>query len=279
MAIQIQIRRGTAAEWTSANPTLAAGELGVETDTNKLKMGDGTTAWNSLGYTIPNYSLDQLANVTITSAASGEALTWNGSAWVNTDLASSITSALVDSAPATLDTLNEIAAALNDDADFANTISATIATKADASHTHSLVDVTDITATAAELNVLDGITATVTELNYTDGVTSNIQTQLDDKADLTQPIEAKTGAYTLAATDRGDLITCSGTFTITIPSGTFSAGDRVDFINIGTGTITFAGSGVTVNSVDGAVTIDTRWAGATFFFTSSTAGVLVGRLA
>lgn len=41
---------------------------------------------------------------------------------------------------------------------------------------------TSITATAAELNALDGITATVTELNYTDGVTSAIQTQLDAKA-------------------------------------------------------------------------------------------------
>jgi len=41
---------------------------------------------------------------------------------------------------------------------------------------------TSITATAAELNALDGITATVTELNYTDGVTSAIQTQLDTKA-------------------------------------------------------------------------------------------------
>lgn len=39
-----------------------------------------------------------------------------------------------------------------------------------------------VTATAAELNALDGITATVTELNYTDGVTSNIQTQLNGKA-------------------------------------------------------------------------------------------------
>ena len=39
-----------------------------------------------------------------------------------------------------------------------------------------------ITATAAELNHLDGITATVTELNYVDGVTSNIQTQLNGKA-------------------------------------------------------------------------------------------------
>lgn len=47
---QIQVRRGTATEWTSANPTLAAGELGFETDTGLLKGGNGVTAWNSLPY-------------------------------------------------------------------------------------------------------------------------------------------------------------------------------------------------------------------------------------
>jgi len=45
----------------------------------------------------------------------------------------------------------------------------------------SLSDITDVTATASEVNTLDGITATTAELNYTDGVTSNIQTQLDSK--------------------------------------------------------------------------------------------------
>jgi hypothetical protein len=48
----IQIRRDTAANWTSANPTLAQGELGTESDTTKIKIGDGTTAWNSLDYLI-----------------------------------------------------------------------------------------------------------------------------------------------------------------------------------------------------------------------------------
>lgn len=47
---QIQVRRGTASQWTSTNPTLAAGEWGYETDTNKVKIGTGSTAWNSLGY-------------------------------------------------------------------------------------------------------------------------------------------------------------------------------------------------------------------------------------
>ena len=48
--VRIQVRRGTASEWTSANPTLAAGELGVETDTRKIKVGTGSTAWTSLAY-------------------------------------------------------------------------------------------------------------------------------------------------------------------------------------------------------------------------------------
>jgi hypothetical protein len=46
----MQFRRGTAAQWTAANPTLYSGELGLETDTSKFKIGDGTTAWNSLAY-------------------------------------------------------------------------------------------------------------------------------------------------------------------------------------------------------------------------------------
>lgn len=50
MAVQIQFRRDVAAAWTSANPTLAAGELGLETDTSLYKIGNGSTAWNSLAY-------------------------------------------------------------------------------------------------------------------------------------------------------------------------------------------------------------------------------------
>jgi hypothetical protein len=50
MTSRLQNRRDTAANWTSNNPTLAAGEIGLETDTAKYKMGDGATAWNSLAY-------------------------------------------------------------------------------------------------------------------------------------------------------------------------------------------------------------------------------------
>jgi hypothetical protein len=136
-----------------------------------------------------------------------------------------------------------------------------------------------VTATTAELNILDGVTADATELNYVDGVTSGIQSQLDDKALLTPAVNAKTAAYTLAVGDRGETITADGTFTLTAPSATFSAGDRVDFVNIGTGVITFAGSGVTVNSKDAALTIASQYAAASILFLSSSTAVLIGDLA
>ena len=53
MANTIQHKRGTAADWMSADPTLAAGQVGVETDTGKFKFGDGSTAWSALSYFEP----------------------------------------------------------------------------------------------------------------------------------------------------------------------------------------------------------------------------------
>jgi len=50
MAYHIQLRHDTAANWTSVNPVLFSGEAGVETDTSKMKLGDGSTAWTSLAY-------------------------------------------------------------------------------------------------------------------------------------------------------------------------------------------------------------------------------------
>lgn len=88
MATRMQQRRGTAAQWTAANPVLAAGEIGFETDTNKFKMGNGTSTWTALTY---------FANAT--------------------ELAAAI-DAVVGIAPETLDTLGELAATIGNDPDF-----------------------------------------------------------------------------------------------------------------------------------------------------------------
>jgi hypothetical protein len=50
MAIRMKMRRGTQAEWSSENPVLRSGEIVVETDTLQVKIGNGTSNYNSLPY-------------------------------------------------------------------------------------------------------------------------------------------------------------------------------------------------------------------------------------
>lgn len=121
MAVRIQFRRGTAAEWTLADPTLAAGELGYETDTSKFKIGDGTNSWVDLEY-----------------------------AGVNDADIQAAVDAVIGGAPGALDTLNELAAALNDDASFANTIVASLS-----SHTGATTNVHGIANTANLITTTD----------------------------------------------------------------------------------------------------------------------------
>jgi hypothetical protein len=92
MAVQIQLRRGTAAQWTAANSILAQGEMGVETDTGQFKIGNGSTAWNSLAYgglqgvvaaTSPLAYDSGTQTVSITAGTDGQVLVYNASsgAW------------------------------------------------------------------------------------------------------------------------------------------------------------------------------------------------------
>ena len=165
MAVQIQFRRDTGANWASANTVLAEGELGINTTTNQFKIGNGSTAWNSLSYAPLSGTvaqLDAIEDVTITSAANGDLLKWNGSAWVNasgyallasptltgipaaptaaantntTQIATTafVTGAVTDligGAPGALNTLNELAEAIGDDASYAAGITTALGLKA-----------------------------------------------------------------------------------------------------------------------------------------------------
>lgn len=73
MAIQIQYRNDTAANWTSANPVLLSGEIGYETDTKLMKIGDGVTAWVSLVYFPANAAITggSITGVTINNSVIG----------------------------------------------------------------------------------------------------------------------------------------------------------------------------------------------------------------
>ena len=103
----MQQRRDTAANWTSANPTLLAGEIGIESDTNKIKLGTGSTSWTSLGYTPwSQVSAYPLVNADIAAAA----------AIVDTKLATIATAGKVSNSATTATNANTASAIVARDA-------------------------------------------------------------------------------------------------------------------------------------------------------------------
>lgn len=166
MAIRMKQRRGTAAEWTSSNPVLAPGEIGFETDNSQFKIGDGVNQWADLAYfvnadgisgTLGDYIelaekgvADGVASLDAQGQVPADQLgnaTVDLSAYATETYVDTAVSNLVDTAPAALDTLNELAAALGDDENFATTVTNALADKADAEHTHGIDEVTDFEIT------------------------------------------------------------------------------------------------------------------------------------
>ena len=253
---RIQLKRSTAASWTSNNPVLFVGEIGYETDTKKFKIGDGSTAWTSLTYSsipLPLASINDLGDVTISSAADGDFLRWNGTAWINdavnlgTDTTGSFVQSLTAGTGVTLTnnsgenttptiaigqsvgtgdsvTFVNVTAALTGNASTATTLqtSRNIAGQAfngSANISIAPTDLTGVTSSAAEINILDGATLSTTELNYVDGVTSAIQTQIDTKAPLASP--TFTGTVTVP-TPIGDTTAATKLYVDTTASTTAS---------------------------------------------------------
>ena len=87
--IQFQLRRGLASEWYSANPALADGEIGLETDTRLYKIGDGTTRWRLLSYGTLAGSTPSIVNITTSTASTSTttgALVVNGGVGIGGNL-------------------------------------------------------------------------------------------------------------------------------------------------------------------------------------------------
>jgi hypothetical protein len=135
MAIRMQQRRGTSEQWSLYNPVLGEGEIGLETDGNRFKIGNGVDSWDDLSYFIDENSLGGSLDDYVPNNALGVSvatLDVNGQVPANQlgnatvdlsdyALSSEVTTAvnnavsgLVDSAPGVLDTLNELANALGD---------------------------------------------------------------------------------------------------------------------------------------------------------------------
>lgn len=146
----IEQRTDTAAALAAANPDdIHVGEAVHESDTGKWKIGDGTTAYNDLPYkggvdTVAGATGDVVLDVTDISGAAplaSPALTGNPTgptratsdnttSLATTAFVKAVLAALVDGSPALLDTLNELAAALGDDPNFAATTATALGLKA-----------------------------------------------------------------------------------------------------------------------------------------------------
>jgi hypothetical protein len=182
---------------------------------------------------------------------------------------------LVNSAPAALDTLNELATALGNDASFSTTITNALALKAPlASPTFTG------TNTVAALTVSGSglITASSAGIAFTDG------TQTKEGVISRTPIVQKTASYTLSAlTERDSLVEFSSAsgVTLTVPTNAtvaYPVGTSIDILQTGAGQITVAGaSGVTVNATPG-LKLRTQWSGATLFKRATDTWVLYGDL-
>jgi hypothetical protein len=143
----VKPRGGTAAQWTSANPVLLARELGIETDTQKSKYGDGTTAWNSLPYTVA-------------TSAGGSSVEWTDVLNKPTTFPpSSHTHAIteVTDLQSSLDAKQAIVSGVSStEIGYLDGVTSAIQTqidgKAATSHTHTLSQITDYVAPAEPLS-------------------------------------------------------------------------------------------------------------------------------
>ncbi len=250
MATRMQQRKGTAAQWISTNngdgPVLNAGEIGYEIDTNKFKIGDGVNHWVDLNYFVDGAELTNI----------------------------------IDGAPALLDTLNELAAAIGDDPNFITTVSGNLSTHtADSTNVHGIADTTALaTKTYADDAVtnhnndttnIHGITDTANLVYQADLTAHNSDTTnvhgIDDTAELaTKAFAASllTGATKTNITITGD----KNGLTISAENGV--ADSTTDNLTEGSTNKYFTderaqdavgnslGTGLSYNDINGAVSVD-----------------------
>jgi hypothetical protein len=213
MATRMQQRRGTAAQWTAANPILAAGEIGFETDTSRFKMGNGSSTWSALQYFANSAELASLLDgapdllntlnelaaavgddpeffstvqdnldlkaplaspaLTGTPTAPTAAGTTNTTQIATTAFVQSKINGLIGNAPELLDTLAELSAALSDDENFAADVTTSLAAKA------SLTDLSDHNSTTLGVHGIANTALLVTDDGLAEALTDAIEAHND----------------------------------------------------------------------------------------------------
>lgn len=287
-ALQKQ-RRDTAANWTSANPILLAGEIGLESDTGYWKVGDGTTAWTSLAYVpglgseIPVSRLqDGTARQLLQTAANGNDVEWTSNVDVPGTL--DVTGAATFDAGVTIQgdlTVNGTTTNINTQnlvVEDKNIIVGDVTTP------------TDVTADGGGITLKGTTDKTINWIDATDAWT------LSEHVDIASTKEYRiAGTKVLDATSLGSGVVSSSLTSVgTVTTGTWSA-STIAVDKGGTGQTSYtdgqllignttgntlskstltAGSGISVTNGSGSITIAATGAG----LLPTTGGTLTGDL-
>jgi hypothetical protein len=250
-----------------ANPTFTGTVSGVTKSHVGLGNVDNTSDANKPVSTATQTALDAKAPLaspaltgvpTAPTAAAGTNTTQVATtAFVGTAVAD-----LVASAPSALNTLNELATALGNDASFSTTVTNSLASK----------------APTASPTFTGAVTVSSSGIVFTDG------TQTKEGVPSRTPIIQKSASYTLSdLAERDDLIEMgsSSAMTLTIPANSavaFPVGTSIDILQTSTGQVTIAGAaGVTVNATPG-LKLRTQWSACTLFKRASDTWVVYGDL-
>ena len=238
----MQQRRGTSTQWTNADPVLAAGEIGVETDTNQFKIGDGVSVWSDLSY-FQNLgdlgaSLDDYVLLSTKGVANGVA-TLDSSGYIPMSQFGNI----LAGAPEALNTLNELAAAIDNNASFASSIITSLSSKISMTelnthsnntiNVHGIANTANLATTAATGTAISNAVAAETAARGT-----AINTAIDTAAATatTKANLAESNAKTYAASYADGIGTTAATNLSTHNSATTGVHGITDTANLATKT-------------------------------------------
>jgi len=286
MAVQLQMRRGTTAEWTAADPTLANGEWGLDTTTSEYYIGNGSTAWTSLtAASLPSTAIsttvvDAVGDIFIGTAdntagrlavgtndyvlTADSSVSNVGLAWKVTGTPTTITVADTTDTTCFVGLWESATGDIGPKSDAGVTYNAGTGVLTATGFAGPLTGLASSATTAATVTTAaqSAITSTGTLTGVTVSGTGTIGVAVGQAVDF----ERKTNiSYTLILIDAGKVIEMnSGTpETVTIPpnsSVAFPIGTQIVIVRLGAGAVTIVeGSGVTTRSDDDKAKIKSQY--------------------